>query len=151
LTAGGSAVERLPFAVRSLMIGDLPMNLWWASPQPPPLAGPLLHELSEYAQQIVYDSLGWIEPVRGMGGISSWLEYTERGDGAGRWRVASDLNWRRLKYWRRVVAQAIDPASAPGAAEAIAEVLIEHGPHAVTQGWALASWLAQRLDWQIQG
>src|SRR5207253_5651598 len=101
LHAAGPAVERLPFAVRALLIGDLPTNLWWAAPQPPPLAGPLLHDLSENAQQIMYDSIGWPDPVRGVAATASWLEQVERPDVAGRWRVASDLNWRRLKYWRR--------------------------------------------------
>ncbi len=31
LHAAGAAVERLPFAVRALLIGDLPTNLWWAA------------------------------------------------------------------------------------------------------------------------
>ena len=37
LEAGGAAVEHLPFAVRALLIGDLPTNLWWAAPIPPPV------------------------------------------------------------------------------------------------------------------
>src|SRR5205823_1817678 len=69
----------------------------------------------------------------------------------GSWRVASDLNWRRLKYWRRLVTQALAPASAPGAAESVTEVLVEHGPHAVVQAWELVSWLTRRLDWRLQG
>ena len=44
--------------------------------------------------------------------------------------MASDLNWRRLKYWRRLLLQALEPASAPGAAETVSEVLVEHGPAA---------------------
>jgi glucose-6-phosphate dehydrogenase assembly protein OpcA len=155
LHAAGSAVDRLPFAVRSLLIGDLPINLWWATPQPPPLAGALLYELAENAQQIIYDSLGWRDPTRGVAATASWLEQMERADpslpgAGGRWRVASDLNWRRLKYWRRILAQALDPASAPGAAESVTEVLVEHGPHAVVQAWELASWLAGRLEWRVQ-
>jgi glucose-6-phosphate dehydrogenase assembly protein OpcA len=150
LHAGEAAVNRLPFAVRSLLIGDLPTNLWWASPQPPPLAGPLLYELSEPAQQIIYDSLGWTEPARGVAATAAWLEQVERDAGAGGWRVASDLNWRRLKYWRRLFSQALDPASSPGAAESITEVLIEHGPHAVIQAWEIGSWLASRLAWSVE-
>lgn len=150
LRTAGSAVDRLPFAVRNLVIGDLPINLWWASPQPPALAGPLLYDLSEYAQQIMYDSLGWADPARGVASTASWLEHIERGSTGGRWRVASDLNWRRLKYWRRLLAQALDPASAPGAAESISEVLVEHGPHAVVQAWELMAWLAHLLEWRIQ-
>ena len=150
LRAGGVSVERLPFAVRALLIGDLPTNLWWAAPTPPPLAGPLLHELAEYAQQIMFDSIGWPDPARGVAATAPWLEGVERCDGGGRWRVASDLNWRRLKYWRRMLTQALDPGSAPGAAEAVTEVVAEHGPHAVVQAWELVSWLAGRLGWRYQ-
>jgi glucose-6-phosphate dehydrogenase assembly protein OpcA len=150
LHAAGSAVDRLPFAVRALLIGDLPTNLWWASPQPPPLAGPLLYDLTEQAQQIIYDSLGWPEPARGVAATATWLEQVEGGAAAGGWRVASDLNWRRLKYWRRLLRQVLDPASAPGVAESVTEVLIEHGPHAVIQAWQIASWLASSLDWSVE-
>jgi glucose-6-phosphate dehydrogenase assembly protein OpcA len=139
----------LPFAVRALQIGDLPTNLWWASSQPPPLAGPLLYELAEHAQQIMYDSLGWLEPARAVAATGTWLEQIERESANGRWRVASDLNWRRLKYWRRLLAQALNPASAPGAAESVSEISVEHGPHAVIQAWELMSWLASLLGWQV--
>jgi glucose-6-phosphate dehydrogenase assembly protein OpcA len=151
LQAGGTGVEHLPFAVRSLLIGDLPTNLWWAAAVPPPLAGPLLYELAENAQQILYDSIGWPDPTRGVAATGSWLEQVERADHGDRWRVASDLNWRRLKYWRRLVTQSLDPASAPGAAESATELLVEHGPHAVVQAWMLASWLSRRLGWKVQG
>ncbi len=150
LHAAGPAVERLPFAVRALLIGDLPTNLWWAAPQPPPLAGPLLQDLSENAQQIMYDSIGWEQPVRGVAATASWLERTERSAGVGRWRVASDLNWRRLKYWRRLLTQSLDPVSAPGAAETVSEVIMEHGPHAVVQAWELGAWVSWRLGWRLQ-
>ena len=132
--------------MRALLIGDLPTNLWWATPQPPPLAGAMLHELSEHAQQIIYDSIGWLEPARGVAATGAWLRRMEQGHGP--WRVASDLNWRRLKYWRRLLAQAFDGDAA--AAQTITEVLVEHGPHAVVQAWEIVSWLAARLDWHIE-
>jgi glucose-6-phosphate dehydrogenase assembly protein OpcA len=150
LRARDRSLDRLPFAVRSLLIGDLPTNLWWASAQPPPLAGPLLYDLAESAQQLVYDSQGWLDPHRAVAATSSWLTRFERSPGQGRWRVASDLNWRRLKFWRRLLAQSLDAASAPGAAESITDVLVEHGPHAVTQAWELVGWLAARLNWRVQ-
>ncbi len=151
LHANGTGLVHLPFAVRSLLIGDLPTNLWWAANVPPPLGGPLQYELAEPAQQILYDSLGWPDPTRGVAVIGSWLEQIERSDHGRRWRVASDLNWRRLKYWRRLVMQALDPAVAPGVVESTTELLIEHGPHAVVPAWMLASWLSLRLGWQVQG
>ena len=150
LRASGRAVDQLPFAVRSLVIGDLPTNLWWASTEPPPLAGPILRDLAEHAQQVVYDSLGWRDPHHGVAATSGWLGMIECCVGAGRWRVASDINWRRLKTWRRVLAQGLDPASTPGLLDEVSEVVIEHGPHAVTQAWHLASWLASRLHWSYR-
>src|SRR5205823_538545 len=137
-------------AVRELLNGDLPTNLWWAVPQPPPLAGPILVDLTEHVQQIIFDSLGWTEPHRGVAMTAAWLEQFERSSHAGGWRVGSDLNWRRLKYWRRLLAQALDPALAPGALQSISEVTVEHGPHAVTQAWQLVGWLASRLGWRVQ-
>jgi glucose-6-phosphate dehydrogenase assembly protein OpcA len=137
--------------VRALQIGDLPKNLLWSVPQPPPLAGALMYDLAEDAQQIVYDSSSWSDPVRGMAATAAWLEQVERPTPGGRWRVASDLNWRRLKYWRRLVAQALDPASAPGAAASVTEILVEHGPHAFIQAWHLVSWLSLRLGWRVRG
>jgi glucose-6-phosphate dehydrogenase assembly protein OpcA len=144
------ALERLPFAVRSLLIGDLPTNLWWATPQPPPLAGPLLQELAEQAQQLIFDSQGWLDPHRAVSVTANWLAQFERLPGEGRWRVASDLNWRRLKYWRRLLAQGLDPNSMPGVADSISDVLVEHGPHAVTQAWELVGRLAQFLNWKVR-
>jgi len=150
LRGGGHASEHLPFAVRGLLIGDLPTNVWWATPKPPPLAGPVLDDLAENAQQVIYDSLGWADPHRGVSAASTWLSRFERGDDDGRWRVASDLNWRRLKYWRRLISQELSPAVNPGAIDSITEIAIEHGPHAVTQAWQLAGWMASRLGWKIQ-
>jgi glucose-6-phosphate dehydrogenase assembly protein OpcA len=149
LHAPTGLADRLPFLVRSFLIGDLPVNLWWSSTIPPPLAGHLLWDLGEHAQQVMYDSLGWTQPAKGMSATADWLVQMERTD-AGSWRVASDLNWRRLKYWRRIVTQALDPASNPGAAETATELLVEHGPHAVIQAWELASWLTQQLGWEVR-
>lgn len=150
LTAGRGALHHLPFAVRALLIGDLPTNLWWAAPVPPPFAGPILYELAEHTQQIAYDSMGWPDPARGVAATAAWLEQNERADGRGRWRIASDINWRRLKYWRRMLTQSLEGAGDRGLFESAAEILIEHGPHAVVQAWLLMSWLTGLLGWKVQ-
>jgi glucose-6-phosphate dehydrogenase assembly protein OpcA len=62
--------------------------------------------------------------------------------------VASDLNWRRLKYWRRILKQALDPGAAPGAVSTATEMVVEHGPHAVVQAWELVSWMTSQLGWK---
>jgi glucose-6-phosphate dehydrogenase assembly protein OpcA len=146
--AGGNTVDRLPFAVRGLLIGDLPVNLWWATNTPPPLGGALMYDLGDLAQQIIYDSVGWPEPARGVAVTGGWLEQVER-PGV-RWRVASDLNWRRLKYWRRLAAEAMGALSLEDLADALTEIHVEHGPHGMVQAWLLASWLSCRLGWKVQ-
>ena len=65
LTAGRGAVHHLPFAVRALLIGDLPTNLWWARPVPPPFAGPILYELAEHASKS--STTAWVGPTRRCG------------------------------------------------------------------------------------
>ena len=152
LRACGHEVDRLPFAVREVLVGDLPTNLWWASHQPPPLAGSLIFDLSERVEQVVYDSLGWTDPTRGVAATANWIAKFENisTSGPARVRVASDLNWRRLKSWRRLLSQALDPSTAPGALQTITELSVEHGPHGVTQAWQLVSWLAARLGWRVQ-
>jgi glucose-6-phosphate dehydrogenase assembly protein OpcA len=150
LSAKGHAVDRLANAVRALLIGDLPTNLWWTTTQSPALADPLLFDLTENVQQVIYDSSGWTDPPRTLAATASWLTKFESRPGRMNWRVASDLNWRRLKSWRRLLSQALDPASAPGAIESLLEIQIAHGPHAVIQAWELASWLISRLKWRVQ-
>jgi glucose-6-phosphate dehydrogenase assembly protein OpcA len=150
LHAAGATVGRLPFAVRALLVGDLPLNLWWASNQPPPLAGAFLFDLADNAQQIIYDSLGWVDPTRAVAATASWLQKIGQGLRGGRWRVASDLNWRRLKYWRRLITQTMESSAAPRAIETATELLVEHGPHAVIQAWQAVSWLTRLLDWKVQ-
>jgi glucose-6-phosphate dehydrogenase assembly protein OpcA len=71
----------------------------------------------------------------------------ERFTDAGRWRVASDLNWRRLKFWRRLVTQSLEPVDVA----TITEVAVGHGPHAVVQAWELLSWLTARVGWKVKG
>lgn len=149
LRARGHAVSRLPYCVRSFLIGDLPTNIWWASRQPPGLAGPFLFDLAERAQQIIYDSNGWIDPARGVAATAAWLAKLEVQPNYGRRRVVADLNWRRLKYWRRLISQALDPATAPGALSSVSELLVQHGPHAVIPAWELVSWLTSRLGWRV--
>ena len=120
------------------------------SPRTPPFAGRILDELADHAQQLIYDSRGWTEPHHAVAAASTWLDRFERDAEHGKWRIASDLNWRRLKTWRRLLTQGLDPAAAPGVLETISEITIEHGPHAVTQAWQIAGGLASRLGWTYQ-
>ncbi len=145
IEARGSATRGLPNAVRGLLIGDLPTAVWWATPEAPPRAGELFTELAELADQVMYDSLGWPDPPRHMVATANWVA----GDRVQ--RAVSDLTWRRLKLWRRLIPQALDPSVSPGVLDTVREVTVEHGPHAMTQAWLLTGWLALRLGWRPVG
>lgn len=146
LMAAGGAKQRLPSVVRSLLIGDLPTALWWVPHDAPPPAGDeLFAELTSMSNQIIYESQGWVEPVRGVVTMAKWAASEQPN------QVLADLEWRRLKTWRRVISQALDPAVLPGAFEAITEVRLEHGPHALAKTWQLVGWLAAKLGWQPEG
>lgn len=145
LSAHPGARQRLPSTTRSLLIGDLPTALWWASQDPPPAGGELFEELASMSSHVIYDSEGWIDPVGSVIAVANWAA-NERAS-----MIVSDLAWRRLKPWRRLIGQALDPAIAPGALETMDEVVIEHGPHALPKVWLLIGWLACRLGWRAIG
>ncbi len=145
VTADGDAVRRLPSAARSLLLGDIPTSLWWVPPEPPPLGGPLFEELSAMADQVIYDSLGWLDPVHHMIATANWTGTESTGQ-----RIA-DLSWRKLKPWRRIISQALDPTVVGDAMQAITAVDMEHGPHGLPQAWMLVSWLVRRLGWEPAG
>ncbi len=151
LLGRGAAVRRLPSTVRSLMVGDLSTTLWWATPEAPALGGALYTELAAMSSQIIFDSLGWLEPVRSMAATSRLLGNGPGGPGGHGGRpLLTDVCWRRLRGWRRILSQGLDPAFAPGTLEHAAELSLEHGPHALTQAWLLVGWLACRLGWKAE-
>lgn len=144
--ASGDAIPRLPSTARSLLIGDLPTSLWWASHEAPPLGGPLFDELEAMTDQVVYSSLSWTDPKQGTLATTRWAREAV----SAHMRVA-DLAWRRLKPWRSLIGQSLDPVALPGALDALDRVTIEHGSHSLPQACLLVGWLASRLGWQPAG
>ena len=145
VVADETARKRLPPVARAHLEGDLPTTLWWASHEPAPSLGDLFHQLTAIADQIIYDSVGWKHPAEGMHAMSRWVaaqssEY-----------VIYNLAWRRLKYWRALLSQVLDPHVQPGALSGVTEIYIDHGPHAVSMGSLLVGWLASVLGWRVEG
>lgn len=134
--------QRLPSVARSLLIGDLPTALWWASTRPPPSAGQLFDELIQVAEQLIFDSIAWLNPPKGILAMSQWLA-ADRGE-----HVVYSLAWRRLKPWRKLLRETLDPAVLPDALKFATRLDFEHGPHAMPMTWLLVGWLADRLGWR---
>lgn len=142
VVADSESSRRLPSVTRAQLMGDHPTTLWWASRQPPPVAGKLFFKLADMSDQIIYDSVGWTNPSKGMQAMSRWVS-AESGE-----YIIYNLAWRRLKPWRRLVSQVLDPVIQPGALEKVSRITIEHGPHALAMSSLLVGWLASRLGWK---
>ena len=134
--------ERLPSVARSLLVGDLPTTLWWASQRPPPSAGEVFFQLAELANQIIYDNVGWLNPAQGVAAMTRWVAAQENT------QIVHNLAWRRFAGWRKLISQVLDPSAAPKALEDIHTIEIAHGPHALPMTWLLAGWLTSQLKWQ---
>ena len=141
LGAAQAARRRLPATVRPLLVGDLPTTLWWATPEPPP-ASETFQQLASMADQVLYDSVGWREPARGVISAANWAV-------AARQRVA-DLAWSRNAPWRGLIAEVFDATWLRGGISAIREVEVEHGPNGLPQVWLLIGWLASCLGWRLR-
>jgi glucose-6-phosphate dehydrogenase assembly protein OpcA len=143
-----SGLARLPSLTRPLILSDLPTSLWLSVGNSTLLAQEWMRELTNMVDQIIYDSFTWSdawgEARQGLIAVTDWLSFIQRECSA------ADVAWRRLRPWRRITAQALDPAAVPGALQTISEVTIEHGPHALPQAWLFTGWMAQRLGWRPQ-
>lgn len=149
LEAARGAERSLPATVRALLIGDLPSALWWASPRPPHAEGPLFDELASLTDHVIWDSAASVDPAGGLEPIRRWAAAGGEGPPPSRILV-SDLAWRRLKPWRWLIAQTLDPKREPGALESLEAVELEHGPGGVIEAWLLLGWLAARLGWSVR-
>ncbi len=142
VVASPAATERLPSVARSQLMGDLPTTLWWASRRPPPEAGEVFFQLAELANQIIYDNMGWINPIKGVSAMTRWVAAQQNE------QVVYNLAWRRFAVWRKLLGQMLDPQITPNALESLRVIEISHGPHALPMTWLLVGWLASQLNWQ---
>jgi len=138
LRTHGDDVERLASVARSLLLGDLPTTLWWLPAQPP--GDGRWRDAAALADRIIYDGRRFRDPLPALFAVR-------------RWRAAhdhpvpmSDLAWRRLRPWRHVLADGLDPACAPGALRRVQGVALDHGERGGAAAWLLLGWLANRLD-----
>jgi glucose-6-phosphate dehydrogenase assembly protein OpcA len=94
-----------------------------------------------HGDEVIYDSLGWIDPVGEVTATAAWAHRTDIP------HIVADLEWRRLRPWRRLIRQSLDPLPCPFALKTINAIEVEHGPHALPTSWLLIGWLATRLGW----
>lgn len=139
----------LPSSVSPLLVADLPVFLWWRTPE---LNTEVLTPFLRSIDRLVVDS-------RRTTSVKDYLQkLIEIVDGARDVITVSDLNWRRLLPWRRAVAEIFTVGSfgfQSSDVEKIKRVEVDFQPRQdgclSAQILLYIGWLAGRLGWQVKG
>jgi len=143
----------LPSSVSPLLVADLPVYLWWRTPEIN--AAALTHYLSSI-DRLVVDS-------RRSTDVAHYLkDVMEIVHGARDKISVSDLNWRRLLPWRQALAEIFTVGSfgfTSADTDKIKRVEVDFQPRPDQEGTNGLSaqvlmyigWLADRLNWDVQG
>jgi len=140
LHAGGAAVSQLAPTVLSLLEGDLPTVLWWR--------GNFLARADQFtrmrgvADRIVFDSAQWPEPECWLAMLAAEIHEPPP-------PVFADLNWLRLKLWRKLTTDCFDEPAVRAVLPQLCRVTVSHGGGAGARMRALlyAGWVAMELGW----
>lgn len=144
ITAGRDDRNRLSSFVRSLLVQDLPVFLWWRDV--PDLEGSLLTELVETSDRVIIDTCMLPDALRELQVLA------DRAGERDEWTAFSDLSWCRLTPWRTLVAGFFDLPEYRSSLDRIQQVRIGCATGGSSQTVAveallLAGWLASRLQW----
>lgn len=139
----------LPSSVSPLLVADLPVFLWWRTPELDTVA---LTPFLKSIDRLVVDS-------RRSTSVKDYLQsLLEIVHGARDVLTVSDLNWRRLLPWRRAVAEIFNVGSfgfEPADVQKIKRVEVDFQPRKdgclSSQILLYIGWLAGRLNWKVTG
>jgi glucose-6-phosphate dehydrogenase assembly protein OpcA len=146
ITAENDAVDRLPSLVRSLLVPDVPVVLWWRDV--PRFESPVFADLTEASDRVIIDSEMLPSPEEGLAELAAIIEQRPQ------WTAFSDLSWARLTPWRVSVAGFFDTPEWGAYLARLNRVEIECASHRddersiPSQALLIASWLASRLKWR---
>ncbi|HWP47051.1 MAG TPA: glucose-6-phosphate dehydrogenase assembly protein OpcA [Candidatus Limnocylindrales bacterium] len=143
VTAEGEGIFRLPSIVRSLLVSDLPVVLWWRDV--PALGNRLFKELVETSDRVIIDSARLPNPEEGLMELAAFIRREFP------WVAFSDLNWSRLTPWRVAVAGLFDAPDRLSCLNRLSFVEIECNSDSMdsisSQALLIIGWLASRLKW----
>ena len=132
--------DRTASATRSLLRGDVPVLLW--CPAEPPFGLAPFVDLCDDADSLLVDSAGFEDTRAGLRRLLH-LQQAARG------LHLLDWTWRRLREWRRAVANGFDPPPVRARIPALRKITIEltatHGSGIPAVVLLLAGWIAGAL------
>jgi glucose-6-phosphate dehydrogenase assembly protein OpcA len=146
IQAAGADISRLPSLVRTLVIPDLPVFLWWRDL--PDFKSALFTDFMQGADRVILDSAGLADARQGLRTLAALMEAKPQKT------AFSDLSWCRLTPWRVLVAGFFDVPKYRSYLPRLNRVQIESvgqgskEPSIPADGLLLAAWLASRLNWK---
>ncbi|MFK8183664.1 MAG: glucose-6-phosphate dehydrogenase assembly protein OpcA [Phormidesmis sp.] len=131
------ALERVGDLVKSLVVSDLPMFVWWkATPNP---EQELFRKLAVTSSCLILDSSYYGDAESEIWKIQKLVnEHTN----------IADLNWYRLAPWQELAAEAFDPPERRMDIKEIDRVGVDYEKGNPAQALMFLGWLASRMDWQ---
>jgi glucose-6-phosphate dehydrogenase assembly protein OpcA len=129
--------SHLPGLLRPLLVNDLPNHLFWHGPW---RRDPQWYRnLAALCEHSIVDSRDFTEPESDLAAVQH-----ERN----RSHQVTDLNWLRLRPWRRALAEAYQRVPHhPGKAITVS---IQHAAQGLASAILLGEWLQQRLGARVQ-
>lgn len=123
---------RMPGLVRPLLVNDLPNHLYWAAPWPADEAE--FDALSAMCRHVVVDSRRFGNPARELDVLAARRQQGKH---------ITDLNWLRLRPWRRALAEAFERV--PWQPGTRVKGVVRHGAKAAASTLLLTDWLHDRV------
>lgn len=127
-----SAIGQLPGLVRPLLVNDIPTHFYWADAWPRDSRE--FDALANVADHSVVDTARFELPA-------SELDAIEHRRRAG--RTLTDLNWLRVRPWRRAMAEVFERTKFVPFAKTT--VTVRHGDGGMAAATLLGRWLERRL------
>ncbi len=144
VAAEGRAIPDLPNTLVALFIPDLPIYLYWSSPQI--FDQELVEQMSRFSQLLIVDShYSHDDPQNRLHLLELLIDSPSR-------IAVRDLNWSRLTPWRDLIAQFFDAPNSRHYLQEISQVEIIRSfsaPGSIpTRTLLLTGWLVSRLGWK---
>lgn len=144
--ARGAVADALPSAMAQLLAPDVPVFLWWRAA--PDLNGYVFKHLVPMADRVIIDSSYATDPRRDMTALAEALRSHPE------WTAVTDFTWQRIVPWREMMASFYDMPDHRPYLDRVDTVTVEYSPKPgqvdiPPRAMLLASWLAERLGWQL--
>jgi hypothetical protein len=142
LVAQTEIIENLYGFTFSLLMPDLPVELWW--PGDLPLTNVFFNRMAQECNRVWVDSSKFSRPEQSLARLDLfWKSHFPH-------TLLGDMNWIRTQRWRALIAELFDGEWAKYLSQ-VKEITIEYGEGTqATRSFFIACWIAAQLGWKYK-